>query len=313
VPRRATVKSDFHRSNFSHRNDTTRPTTNPKRTGYQTGSKDRDYDGYDPGETAPRRARVKSDFNRSNFRDGNDSTRPGTSRKTSFEQRDRKQTRSRSEWQDAPSREHRTDRKNLRQTDRRSEWKDASPREHRTGSRETRDTRDRADRTSFRPARNNDVVARLREIDDRRDNFSDSTRKSYAKPASTRRSYEPEGRQAKEDESGPGLIPRTKATSQFIFGRNAVIAALAAKRRQFYALYRMNDNDDRYKVKNQSGDITQDKIARLAEAAEVPIKYVDKSWIGAFQRLSGSSPHNVSLSHITSCHFNVRPIANRES
>jgi len=87
-------------------------------------------------------------------------------------------------------------------------------------------------------------------------------------------------------------IPRHHATSDLIFGRNAVLAALKSNRRVFYQLYRLAPSEDR--VIRTDEKPSEAAIEDAAKSVGIETKVVDRSWIRAFQRVSGDAPHNVS-------------------
>jgi hypothetical protein len=270
---------------------------------------------------------VKSDFQRPNFRDGKGNTRPRLDPKNSYESKHLKQTDRRSEWREGSpkdynprrretseihDRSHKSRRESRTNKDSRTRLREIDDRrdgffKRRTSDvnkdsvtrlREIDDRTERAYKTRRIPDSNKDARATFREIEDRPDRSYKTRRTSDFTPNSARSSREAVERdQSFNQDNGPYHISRSNATSQFIFGRNAVIAALSAKRRRFFVLYRMNEKESVRSAKSKDdSDSSGDKVALLAEAAGVRIVQVDKSWTRAFQRVSGDSPHNVSSS-----------------
>ena len=79
----------------------------------------------------------------------------------------------------------------------------------------------------------------------------------------------------------PVSVPHTTAASTFVYGVNAVLAALSAKKRQLYHLYIDT---------TKSGDWNRDKILSLAKDAKVPMTSNANKRL--LDRMSNGRPHN---------------------
>jgi hypothetical protein len=85
----------------------------------------------------------------------------------------------------------------------------------------------------------------------------------------------------------PYKLPFTTATSEFLYGRSTVIAALKARRRKFYKLYlHPRAIDGEFELK--------ENIQDLAAAAHVDlVKLVNSDWLPLMDEVSNDRPHNV--------------------
>ncbi|KAK5105393.1 hypothetical protein LTS08_001670 [Lithohypha guttulata] len=86
----------------------------------------------------------------------------------------------------------------------------------------------------------------------------------------------------------PTAIPYTEATSEFLYGTFAVLAALQAKRRALHKLYLWCGEDG--KLNEDDKDIT--RVVRLAKLAQVPLLRVAGNWDKMLDRMSDRRPHN---------------------
>ena len=87
---------------------------------------------------------------------------------------------------------------------------------------------------------------------------------------------------------GPTQIPYTTASSVFLYGSNAVLAALSAQRRKFYKLYLLLPADAPHEVSEEHSI-----IHKLAEEAGVQIEKVSGNrWKILFTKVSDGHPHN---------------------
>ncbi|QDS73022.1 hypothetical protein FKW77_009172 [Venturia effusa] len=89
-------------------------------------------------------------------------------------------------------------------------------------------------------------------------------------------------------ESAPISIPYTTAASEFLYGYNAVRAALKAARRRLYKIYvhpRVASRED------GDGHIPQ-SLRTLAVNVRVEVKDVDDKWLRVMDKMSGYRPHN---------------------
>lgn len=86
--------------------------------------------------------------------------------------------------------------------------------------------------------------------------------------------------QTKQKDGVPVAVPYSTAASQFLYGQNAVEAALRGKRRQFHQLL----------VKRQEGNFTdRNQLLRLAREANIPVRNADSRLL---EKLSEGRPHN---------------------
>jgi hypothetical protein len=87
----------------------------------------------------------------------------------------------------------------------------------------------------------------------------------------------------------PHKLPFTTATSEFLYGRSTVIAALKARRRKFYNLYL---HPRAIEGESESKETLQD----LAATAHVGrVKLVNSDWLPLMDEASNDRPHNVSF------------------
>lgn len=80
-------------------------------------------------------------------------------------------------------------------------------------------------------------------------------------------------------------VPYTTAGSEFLYGTFAVKAALEARRRQLHQLYI-------WKGENDSRDVVDDSISKLARSKRVRIQAVAGPWEKTMMKMSGQRPHN---------------------
>jgi hypothetical protein len=91
--------------------------------------------------------------------------------------------------------------------------------------------------------------------------------------------------QGKQD--APYNLPFTTATSEFLYGRSTIIAALKAKRRKFYKLYL-------HPRAFESESESKENLRDLAAAAHVDlVKLVNSDWLPLMDKVSNDRPHNV--------------------
>jgi 21S rRNA (GM2251-2'-O)-methyltransferase len=96
--------------------------------------------------------------------------------------------------------------------------------------------------------------------------------------------YSPRG-ESSAASTAPEHLPVTNAISEWIYSRNAVTAALRAKRRhKFYVLYRIVSSPT-------PADAEEDITVSLAREAGIKVEFVDPSWRSAFSRISSGAPH----------------------
>ena len=92
--------------------------------------------------------------------------------------------------------------------------------------------------------------------------------------------------------SGPDHIPVSNAASEFLCGRHVIYAALAAKRRHFFKLYRLTEH--MRNTKKTPEQVSDDPIQRLAHDARVPVINVNENWKTAFRNACQTQKHDVS-------------------
>jgi 21S rRNA (GM2251-2'-O)-methyltransferase len=91
--------------------------------------------------------------------------------------------------------------------------------------------------------------------------------------------------EASSSSNAPEHMPVTNAISEWIYSRNAVTAALRAKRRhKFYVLYRIASSPT-------PADAEEDVAVALAREAGIKVEFVDQSWRPAFSRITTGAPH----------------------
>jgi hypothetical protein len=164
--------------------------------------------------------------------------------------------------------------------------RDRAPRSSRSVDRETFSTQNFRERTS----RSSDDRTTGNRFQNRKSDFLEKPRDEF------NRRERVEAEVQGTSSSAPYRLPVTKASSEFIFGRNAVIAALKASRREFYVLYRLTeipDAHDRKHTRYAQPSSEKDEISTLAREAGVKVIDVDKSWKLAFAQTAGERPHNV--------------------
>ena len=89
----------------------------------------------------------------------------------------------------------------------------------------------------------------------------------------------------KENVLPPSSIPYSSSASEFVYGTNAVEAAIRCGRRKLYVLYIYQNADE---------DLSPAKIAlrKLAFAKGVRVKMAFGRWSNLMDQMSGSRPHN---------------------
>lgn len=95
-------------------------------------------------------------------------------------------------------------------------------------------------------------------------------------------------RQGNRTPAAPHSLPFTTAASEFLYGHSAVIAALSVNRRKLYKLYLHS------RANKESG--SKETIEQLCRQSDVPIIYVDNSWLQAMDKATDGRPHNVCYS-----------------
>lgn len=101
--------------------------------------------------------------------------------------------------------------------------------------------------------------------------------KSARREAQPRMQREEEEEDEEDDDGIPVGVPYSTASSQFLYGTNAVLAALRGKRRELYVLHIRQDADQR-------------QALALAKSYNLKIKFHDHSRV--LDRMSDDRPHN---------------------
>lgn len=98
------------------------------------------------------------------------------------------------------------------------------------------------------------------------------------------------GARASRFAEAPARIPPSTATTEMLYGRNAVISVLKGQRRKLFKLYLMR----RALGDSKKGDKLYFELCDRAETAGVEVITVGEDWGPAFDVASNRQPHNVS-------------------
>lgn len=108
------------------------------------------------------------------------------------------------------------------------------------------------------------------------------------KPSRTTRTHRPTNttpERIKEHTKVPDSVPYTTPASEFIYGTNAVEAALRCSRRQLYKLYI-------YQSANEELSPAKISLRKLALTKSIPTKVAFAEWDRLLDKMSAGRPHN---------------------